>query len=303
MSTILITGATGLIGKQIVSALTQRGDRVIAVTRNSINAKKALPQINEFLSWNDLTLHSELRIDTIINLAGTNLGAKRWNNKFKQELYDSRINATNNIVELIKKMKYKPQVLVNASGIDYYGDTGDKEIDESAPCGTSFIARLVNDWENAALKAQSYGVRVVLIRTGFVFARKSKALAKMIFSFKLFAGGYAGSGKQFLSWIDIADIVNVFMFCIDNHSISGPVNAVSPYPKTMKKIAGDIGKIMIRPSFLRAPGFLIKLLFGESSELILSGRKAIPKKLTENGFKLKYEHAVDSLKKALSVQK
>jgi len=298
-STILITGATGLIGLRLVKFLSQKGSEIIAVSQNVMNAQKILPAVKKIISWNELDTLKNEKIDAVINLAGTNLDAGRWNSKFKKEIYDSRIESSRKIVGLIKDMPYKPEVLINASGVDYYGDTGDRDIDENSPHADSFIGNLVNDWEQEAFKAQQYGARAVCLRTGFVIARESKAFKKMVTPYKLFAGGYPGSGKQFISWIDIDDLVNIYLFCIENKSLSGRMNATSPNPLRMREFSRIMGKILHRPSFFPAPAFVLKLLFGEISTLILSGRKALPGKLSKAGFIFKYPDANDSLSKEL----
>lgn len=298
--TILITGATGLIGLRLVKFLSQEGYEIIVLSQNVTNAQKILPAIKKIISWNELdTLRNE-KIDAVINLAGINLDAKRWNDKFKKEIYDSRIESTRKIVGLIKNMKNKPEVLINASGVDYYGDTGDSEIDENSPHEDSFIGNLVNDWEHEAFNAKQYGIRVVCLRTGFVIAHESKAFKKMVTPYKLFAGGYPGNGKQFLSWIDIEDLVDIYLYCIGNKSISGGINASSQNPLRMKEFSRLIGKILHRPSFFPAPAFLLKLLFGEISRLILAGRKALPEKLLKTSFTFKFPEAFASLSKELN---
>lgn len=296
---ILITGATGLIGSYLVKALISRGDEVFIITRESSSAKKIFPEVNYFIEWNNLDSLKNIKPDAVINLAGMNLDEKRWTEKVKKQLYDSRISSTRKLVELIKKMQNKPDVLINASGVDYYGDTGDKEILEDSPPADLFISQLVYDWEKEALEAEKSGVRVAVLRTGFVIAKDSKAFKKMVFPFKLFAGGYAGSGKQYLSWIHIEDLVRVYEFVIDNTKIKGAVNASSPNPVRMKDFAKLIGKVLHRPWFIPAPGFLIKILFGGVAEAVLSGRRALPKKLLDAGYKFEYEYAGDAIKNCL----
>lgn len=296
---ILITGATGLIGSYLVKAIASRGDEVFIVTRNSHAAGRIFPHVKNFIEWGNLDSIKNVKLDAVLNLAGVNLDEKRWNVEVKKQLYDSRINSTRRLVELVKTMPHKPEVIINASGVDYYGDTGDKDIYEDSPPANLFISQLVCDWEKEALEAEKFGVRVVLLRTGFVIAKNSKAFKKMVLPFKLFAGGYAGGGKQYLSWIHIDDLVKIYLFAIDNKSISGAVNASSPNPETMKNFARLIGKAMHRPSYFPAPGFLLKILFGEIAVVLISGRKALPKKLQEAGFKFKYENAGDAIKDCL----
>jgi uncharacterized protein (TIGR01777 family) len=296
---ILITGATGLIGSHLVKTFISNGDEIFIVTRNANSARKIFPTVKNFVEWENPALLKDVKLDVIINLAGMNLDKKRWNDKVKKQLYDSRINSTKKLVELIGTMAYKPEVLINASGVDYYGDTGEKDIYEDSPSADLFISKLVCDWENEAMKAEEYGVRVVLLRTGFVIVKESKAFKKMVLPFKLFAGGYAGNGKQYLSWIHIRDLVRIYRYVIDNKQIREAVNASSPNPERMKDFAKHIGKILHSPWFFPAPRFLMKILFGEVADVIVSGRRALPKRLLDSGFKFNYENAVDAIKDCL----
>jgi len=292
---ILIAGATGLIGKYLVKALLAQGDDVIVATRSETAAREILPGIRRIVEWNNLNSLKGDLIEGVINLAGMNLDEKRWNKRVKKSIYDSRINSTQRIVQLISSMNKKPEFLVNASGVDYYGDKGDRNVYEDSPPGDLFTSRLVVDWEKAALEAEKSGVRVVLMRTGFVVARDSNAFRKMILPFKLFAGGYASSGKQYMSWIHIKDLVRVYLLAIENRQIRGALNACSPNPETMKQFAKHTGTAMHRPSFFPAPRFLLRVLFGEVVEVLVSGRKALPQKLTQAGFKFDFDNAIDAI--------
>jgi uncharacterized protein (TIGR01777 family) len=294
--TVVITGATGLIGRHLTGKLNARGDKIIALSTHGTDAGKILPEIYKAVGWKDyLSLVNE-KIYGIVNLAGMNLAAKRWNREVKKQIYDSRIGTTAKLIELISKMEIKPEVLVSASGVDYYGDTGDKNIYEDSPPGNSFPARLCVDWEQEAMKAENYGTRVVTLRTGFVIARDSEALKKMIFPFKFFVGGAPGGGKQYLSWIHIDDMTDIYLLALENTKMKNVYNAASPNPVKMKEFCEILGKLLHRPSFMPVPAFAIKLLFGEVSELILSGRKALPKKLLESGYKFRFT----DVKKTLS---
>ena len=293
--TILIAGATGMIGKRLVNSLQSRGDEIFLLTRDVISARSIFPDAKKVIHWDDIgSLRSE-KINGIINLAGMNMGAKRWNGKVKKQLYYSRIHTTRKIVELINSMISKPEVLINASGVDYYGDTGDMDIYEDSLPGTSFAAKLTVDWESEASRAIHYGARVVYVRTGVVLSEDSPALRKMILPFKFFIGGYPGSGKQYFSWIHINDIINVYIYVLDNSNVSGAVNAVSPNSLTMKDFCSELGKVLHRPSYFPAPALLLKLVFGEMSELVLSGRKAIPKKLLDSGFEFHFTKVSEAL--------
>jgi uncharacterized protein (TIGR01777 family) len=296
---ILIAGATGFIGKHLVNAFVSRGDAVYAVTRDPVTAKKRLPGINKSIGWNELSSLKNENIDAFINLSGMNLAEKRWNEKVKRQIYDSRIISTHKLVELISIMPHKPKVLISASGVDYYGDTGDRDVFEDSLPGSSFASRLTKDWENEALKAQQYHVRVVILRTGFVIGKGSPALKKMLLPFKLFVGGPPGGGKQYLSWIHIDDLVRIYLFSADNENVKGAVNASAPDPVTMKDFCKWLGNALKRPSFFPVPGLILKLFFGEIAEVILSGRKALPKKIQELGYSFKYTNVSEALRDVL----
>jgi uncharacterized protein (TIGR01777 family) len=297
--TILIAGATGMIGKRLVKSLQSRGDEIFLITRDVDSAQDVFPNAKKVIIWDDITSLREETIDGVINLAGMNMGEKRWNEKIKKQLYYSRIHTTRKIVGLINFMIKKPEVLINASGVDYYGDTGDRDIYENSLPGMSFTAKLTADWELEASRAEHYGVRVAYIRTGFVLSGDSPALQKMILPFKFFAGGYPGNGEQYFSWIYIDDLIRLYLFLLDNTSIRGAVNAVSPNPLRMKEFTKMLGKVLHRPSYFPAPALLMKLMFGEMAELVLEGRKALPKKIADAGFKFQYPEALEALRTVL----
>ncbi|HJY63302.1 MAG TPA: TIGR01777 family oxidoreductase [Ignavibacteria bacterium] len=295
--TVLISGATGLIGREIVNSLLNRGDKVIIVTTDKPKALKILStRVSQFVTWDELNTLAGEKIDAIINLAGKNIGENRWSNKTKKEIYDSRILSTRKIVEMVKKMKIKPGVLVNASGADYYGNRGDEKITEDSPPGYDFLSGVCIDWEKEAYNAEDYGVKVVIIRNGFVLAKEAPAVKKLVLPFKLFVGGAIGSGRQYVSWIHIDDITKIYIFAIDNVSLSGAVNGVSPEPLSMKEFCKNIGKVMHRPSFFPIPSVAVKIIAGEMSQVVLHGRKAFPDKLIKNGFKFKFQNCLHALK-------
>ena len=292
---ILIAGATGFIGKHLVNAFESRGDMVYAVTRDPVNAKKLLPGIKKSIGWSDLSSLRNENMDAFINLSGMNLAEKRWNEKVKRQIYDSRVISTHKLIELISIMSHKPKVFISASGVDYYGDTGDKDVFEDSPPGSSFASRLTKDWESEALEAEQFGVRVVVLRTGLVIGKGSPALEKMLLPFKLFVGGPPGGGKQYLSWIHIDDLKRIYLFSLDNENVKGAVNASAPNPVTMRDFCKQLGRVLKRPSFFPVPGFLIRLFFGEIADVILSGRRALPRKLQDLEYSFKYTNVFDAL--------
>lgn len=294
--TILITGATGLIGKHLIPSLLTEGNSFIALTTNIESAKNKLPDAGQVVELNDFLSLKDEKIDGIINLAGLNLGDKRWNEAFKKAAYDSRIDTTAKIIELISVMKTKPRVLVSASGMDYYGDTGDKEISEDALPANDFMANLCKAWESEAMRAQQFGVRTVTLRTGFVMAKNSKAVDKLTMPFKFFIGGPVGSGKQYMSWIHIDDIVGIYLYALNNENVIGPINAAAPNPETMKIFCKHLARAMHRPSLFPVPSFVVKIVAGEMAQVVLGGRKISPKKIIGLGYKFKFENALDAWK-------
>lgn len=297
--TILITGATGMIGGHLIHEINKRGDRYIAVTTNPKAAEKKLKSAYRITASSDiLSLYNE-KIDAMINLAGANLGAKRWTDAAKKEFYDSRMNTTNSLIELIREMKTKPEVLISTSGVDYYGDTGSKEMFEDAPPANSFLGKLTHDWEQAALKAEEPGVRTVIFRTGFVMAADSEAVKKLLMPVKLFVGGPLGGGKQYMSWIHISDLIALYMFAIDNVNVRGIYNASAPNPQTNELFTKHAAKLLQRPAFLPVPAFVIKAVLGEMSTVVLDGRRAMPKKILDAGFKFRFEHDTEAWKDIL----
>ncbi|MDQ3019725.1 MAG: TIGR01777 family oxidoreductase [Bacteroidota bacterium] len=305
---ILITGATGLIGRQIVNDLYGKGADIKIISTNKDNAKKLFqeqPDIETF-NWSEFNNPEKLSeiiedVDVIINLSGANVGDKRWTEKFKKEIYDSRVETTTLIVNAVRMCDKKPECLINASAVGIYGFRGDETLSEDSGLGNDFLAKLCIDWEAAALKVNNYGVRVVTMRSGIVLAKDDGALKKMITPFKFFIGGHQGSGRQWFSWIHIDDMVKLYIFALENDNLSGPVNGTSPNPVTNDTLAKSIGKILKRPAVFHVPGFALKIAVGEFAENLLSGQKVYPAKAIEAGFKFKYPEIEEALEMCLGL--
>lgn len=303
---VAINGATGLIGRHLTLKLINKGFRVIVLTRNTENAKKIF---NEYQNINYLSFSGEKLLDElvsgingsygIINLAGASIGDKRWTESYKKLLYDSRINSTELLVESMSVMKAKPSVFINASASGYYGLEMNGESDEYSAPGNDFLSRLVADWESTALKAEKLNIRTSVIRTGIVLSEKGGALERMLTPFKFFAGGPLGNGRQWMPWIHIDDLTELFTYIIENDKMSGVYNGIAPEPITNKQLAKAIGKILGRPSIFPAPAFILKLLVGEFAKYLLEGRKIIPKRTLESGFKFKYTDIETALENVL----
>jgi len=301
---VIITGATGLIGKNICKKLLLHGDRVIAITRNASKAKNVLPDTIEFFEC-DLNKSACRLTDilegsfAVIHLAGENIFSKRWTEEHKQSIYNSRVHSTNTITTAILNTSVKPEVFIGASAVGYYGLTTENPADEYSNCGSDFLASLTNDWESASLELESAGVRRVIIRTGIVLDKKEGALSKMITPYKFFLGGPLGSGKQFFPWIHIEDAAGIFVHALFNQAMSGIYNAAAPEAINMKEFCTTLGSILNRPSIFNVPGFALKLLYGEGADYLLNGVNVFPKRTEESGYKFKYITSKEALSNLL----
>jgi uncharacterized protein (TIGR01777 family) len=287
---ILITGGTGFVGTQLTSRLIQDRHEMTILTRSLKGAKGGSPGISYLEgdptkkgAWQEAIKNH----DVIINLAGASIFAK-WNHEYKRVLRESRVSTTRNIVEGVPSDPSKKITLFSTSAVGYYGFCGDQELTEESPQGEDFLAQMALEWEGEALKARDKGARVVITRFGIVMGEKGGALSQMIPLFKKYIGGPIGSGKQWFSWIHIKDLAEAFAFLLKHPEILGPVNVCSPNPVRNKDLAKALGKALHKPSFMPAPGFMIKLVLGEFGSVILEGQKVIPKKLLENGFVFQY---------------
>ncbi|MCS2170621.1 TIGR01777 family oxidoreductase [Scandinavium sp. TWS1a] len=290
---ILITGGTGLIGRHLIPRLLELGHGVIVVTRSPEKARQQLDARVEL--WKGLNEHSTLDgIDAVINLAGEPIADKRWTEEQKQRLCNSRWHITQKLVALFSASTQPPRVLISGSAAGYYGDLGEVVVTEEEPPHNEFTHKLCARWEQIACDAQSENTRVCLLRTGVVLAPKGGILGKMVPPFKLGLGGPVGTGRQYLSWIHIDDMVNGIIWLLDN-DLRGPFNMVSPYPVRNEQFAHALGHALHRPAVLRAPATAVRLLMGESSVLVLGGQRALPKRLEESGFGFRWYDLEEAL--------
>ena len=238
--------------------------------------------------------------DAVVHLAGVNLFAKRWNDEFKKSIIESRQVSTMNLADAIKSCDKKPEVFISASGIGYYGDCGETVLNENSAKGNDFLADVCEVWENESVNVEESGVRSVQIRTGIVLTAEDGALKQMLLPFKLFIGGHLGNGKQWASWLHIDDIVEIYLHAIDNSSLTGSLNASSPNPMRMKEFAQTLARVLHRPSLFPVPKFILRLVVGEASEVVLASQRIDVKKLVESGYKFKFEILEDALKDLLN---
>lgn len=291
---IILTGGSGLIGTQLTKTLINNNYRVIIVTRDVEHAKKSNPYASKYFLW-DYQNSEKLREKiegkyAVIHLAGANLFTKRWTSNYKKIIYNSRIESTKNLVNIINRTTKKPEVFICASGVNYYGDSGDEILTEDSDGAQDFLAKLTADWENEASKVKSSGIRWVSIRNGIVLSKKGGALKIMLPIFKLFIGGTLGNGRQWFPWIHIQDTINIFEFAIENKNITGPINATSPNSVRMNEFVKSLGHVLNRPSILKVPKFALKAIMGEFGEYITASLRVYPKKLLDNNFKFQKEN-------------
>ena len=299
---ILITGGTGFIGSLVCQKLISKGHEVVLLVRGN---KKLPPEMDlqgiltypyDFKPDSKIPLDLMEKIDGVINMAGEPIFSGRWTEEKKQRIVDSRINITRQIVESFSLLKEKkPQSFVSASAVGYYGPRNDENIYEDEPAGTDFLSQLAVNWEQEALEAVSSGVRTVVLRTGIVLDKGGGALAKMIPPYKFFVGGPLGSGKQYVSWIHREDMANIYIDALLDPKWNGPINATAPNPVTMKDLGKTIGKVLRRPSWFPVPSFLLKMMIGESSQVILTGQKVIPKKLQDLSYPFQYPDIYEAM--------
>jgi uncharacterized protein (TIGR01777 family) len=303
MKRIAVSGATGFIGRRVVEALHARGDEVTALTRDPATAQAALPEGTKFTWFNHdkraRAPKARIDADVIVHLAGDRAVGRRWTSGAKKEILASRVRTAELIIEAIEQSAHKPSVIVCASGVDYYGDRGAEPVDERAAPGKGFLTEVTEAWEEAVLKAEALGIRVVRMRFGIVLGRGGGALTEMAVPFRMYMGGPIGSGDQYVSWIHLHDAVQAILLCIDDAAISGPVNVTSPNSVTNMMLATAIGKVLNRPASLRVPAFALRARFGEGADPILTGRIAVPSVLERHGFVWKYPDVEDAVQEAL----
>lgn len=281
-----IAGGTGFIGKELTAELIQHGYDVYILTRNTEN-KKERAHIH-YVKWlsDDTKPENELHnIDVFINLAGESLNSGRWTDERKKRIVDSRMTATRELIRIMTSLPKKPAVFINASAIGIY-PISDTEIfkETSTALGRGFLAHTVNSWEEEAIQADKEGIRTVLTRFGIILGKEDGALPKMALPYKFFAGGKIGTGRQWMSWIHINDVVRAIRFVGENESMQGPVNVTAPNPVRMNNFGKTLAKVIGRPHWLFIPAPALKAGLGEMSTLILEGQKVLPEKLLQSGF-------------------
>jgi uncharacterized protein len=285
MAKIIVAGGTGLLGTALVGALQDDRHMVVVLTRRPTrdNEVRWSPQYAEGL-WTSALDNAH----AVINLAGASIAGGRWTTARKAAIRDSRIQATGALVKAIAALGQPPPIFISSSAVGYYGSRGDEPVTETTAPGSDFLAHVCRDWEAAASQL-SPAARVVLLRSGVVLARHGGALPQMALPFKLFAGGPAGSGRQFMSWIHLHDWVATVKWALASQDIAGPLNVTAPEPVTNEDFSRSLGRVLGRPAWLKAPSFALRLMLGEMADaLILGGQRVLPAVAQQHGFAFQY---------------
>lgn len=295
---ILISGATGMVGRALTDRLGRAGHDVVGLTRNP-HAKPP-----KEVWWNpgaDRLEAAEVEgFEAVVHLAGESVAEGRWNEAKKARIRDSRVRGTALLATVLSKLQRKPRVLITASAIGYYGDRGDEVLTEASAHGHGFLPEVCVGWEAAAEPAKTAGIRTAHARLGMVLSRRGGALARMLLPFRLGLGGVLGSGRQVMSWVTLEDAVRAIVFTIENEAISGPFNVTAPNPVTNREFTKALGRVLHRPTIAPFPAFAARILFGEMADaLLLAGARVQPKVLEDNGFKFNQTEIEEGLRAAI----
>jgi len=311
---VFVTGGTGLVGSLLVKRLRERGDHVVVLSRRPEAAQQFAGENCTVVIGDPVKagpwMDAIAECDAVVNLAGEGIFNRRWSQEFKDLILSSRIKSTENVVAALGKtasplptagagQEVKARVLINASAIGIYGPHGDEELSEDSLPGNDFLAKVCADWEKSALTASVQGVRVVLLRTGIVLDKSGGALAQMLTPFKMFAGGPVAGGKQWMSWIHNEDEVGLILLALDHAEIEGPFNATAPNPVTNRDFSTALGKALGRPSFMPTPAFMLRVMLGESAQIVTSGQRVLPKKAFAAGYVFKFANLETALRDLL----
>jgi hypothetical protein len=282
-----VTGASGLIGSALTASLRERGDQVVTLVRRS-------PASASEVAWDPLAPLGGLApgaldgTGAVVHLAGAGVADRRWTDSYKEEIRASRVRGTRGLTEFLAAMDQRPAVLLSGSAIGWYGDTGGREVDESAPAGAGFLAGVVRDWEAAADPARDAGIRVATLRSGVVLSRRGGVLARLLPLFRLGLGARLGAGTQVMSWVTLADWVRAARFLLDQPGISGPVNMTAPEPETNAAFTAALAEALHRPALLSVPSPVLSVALGGVTSDLMSSARVLPRVLGEAGFGFAY---------------
>ncbi len=296
---ILITGASGLIGKAVAKSLSaDKHELLLAGRGEPKNANEIKWSVEEGFDEAD---HGRLEgLDAVIHLAGESIAGLRWTDEKKKSIRDSRVIGTHNLVNDLARLQRKPKVLISASAMGFYGDRGDEIVTETAPPGDTFLSEVCREWEIESRRAEDLGIRTVLLRNAIVLSKDGGALATMLTPFKLGVGGVVGSGKQWMSWVSLEDVVSIVKHALDDERLRGAVNVASPNPVTNEEFTKTLGSILYRPTILPLPEFAVNLVFGEMGDaLLIDSTRVEPKRLKDAGYEFKFTDLKSALENAV----
>jgi len=295
---ILITGGTGLIGRQLCKALLAEGHELTVLSRNPasvpVKCGAGVHALASLAQW-----QPGQTFDAVINLAGEPIVDKSWTAKRKQALWASRVTLTEELVRRIAAADHKPAVLLSGSAVGYYGNRGDAMLDEAADAGENFAAQLCRAWEDAARVAESVGVRVCLLRTAPVLSNDGGMLGKMLPAFRLGLGARLGDGKQWMSWVHMQDYVAMVLRLLHDPHAAGPYNMAAPQPVTNAEFTATLAAVLHRPALFVAPALLLELGMGERASLLLEGQRALPRKMEAAQYRFAFTNLADALRDLL----
>ncbi|MET9438044.1 TIGR01777 family oxidoreductase [Streptomyces sp. NPDC006551] len=294
-SRIAVTGASGLIGSALVRSLRADGHDVLRLVRRPARAA-------DEVEWDPARLYVDssglVGVDAVVHLAGAGVGERRWNDAYKKEIRDSRVLGTAAISQALASLAEPPEVLVCGTALGYYGDTGTRAVDESAPAGEGFLPSVCVEWEAAAAPAEEAGIRVAYARTGLVVAREGGAWGRLFPVFRAGVGGRMGSGRQYWSFISLHDEVAALRQLIDTDSLSGPVNLTAPEPVTNREVTAAMGRVLRRPTLLTVPAPALKAVLGDFAQDVLGSQRVLPGRLLESGFDFAFPTIDESIRAA-----
>jgi uncharacterized protein len=301
---ILITGSTGLVGRALVGELKRAGHTVCRLVRRGTSAEALRGSEGFDVQWDPRTGElgaAAVGADAVVNLAGASIAGGRWTTERKKMLHDSRVETTRALVGALAKMAVRPRVLVSASAIGYYGNRGEEVLTEASQAGDDFLSAVAKEWELEAAKGEALGIRVVRARFGVILAKEGGALSQMARPFRLGLGGRIGSGKQWMSWVSLDDVVEVVRMALENGDVRGALNVVAPEPVRNAEFTGALAKALHRPALFPAPAFALRLMLGEMADaLLLSSQRVVPGQLEKLGYKFRNANLTSTLVSLLS---
>jgi uncharacterized protein len=300
---ILITGATGLIGRAICRRLVDEAHQIIVLSRRPESGR--VVEGVQVVGWEPLLGPPESGVwegvDAVIHLAGEPVAASRWTDEQKRRIRDSRVIGTRHLIEGIKGATDRPKILVSGSAVGFYGNRGDEHLDERSAPGQGFLPEVCQQWESEALRGREMGLRVVLVRTGVVLSTNGGALEKMLLPFKLGLGGRMGDGRQWFPWIHIDDIAGIFCHALFSNGLSGPINGVASGIVTNAEFTDELAAALRRPVIFSVPELVLKIVMGEMAEVVLHSQRVIPRVAMDSGYRFRFQMLSSALRSLLQV--